>query len=84
MDILQRLKTRAFAEQSSDLDIHDAWTEIERLREGLLEALEWNWLADDYPENTYFELAQLAQPEKDAAEIWADISPQSTKQGTIT
>jgi len=32
MDILQRLKKRAFVEQNKDIDIQDAWTEIEKLR----------------------------------------------------
>lgn len=34
--------------------------ENSKLKEGLLEALEWNWCDEDFPESLYHELSTLA------------------------
>ena len=47
-------------------------TEATKLKEGLKEALEWNWCDDDYPENLYYELSQLCKDDDELREILAD------------
>ena len=81
MDCLETARNGRFCAgaEKAATEIERLRAENEKLREGILEALEWNWLSDDFPENLYFELAQLAQPKKPPAEIWADIKPEALK-----
>ena len=49
------------------LDEIEQWQQrTSKLRDALLEALEWNWCDEDYPENLYLEFSALCHEAKDS------------------
>jgi len=55
-----------------EAEIERLTAEVTKLKEGLKEALEWDWCDDDYPENLYYELSQLCKDDDELRDLLAD------------
>ena len=66
---LNKMITKEQEQQQRLESLESLLEENKKLKEALMDAIDWNWLDDDYPENLYNKYYAMAETEKNIEEL---------------